>query len=90
MERKYQARIKKKVLRRVLKLPRNVQRAFKSLVLDLEEFGPIQRGWSNFSDLGRDKYHCHLMGSYVACWTYQKDTLIIEVYYAGSREDAPY
>jgi hypothetical protein len=26
----------------------------------------------------------------VACWTCRKDEIVIEVYYAGSREKAPY
>jgi hypothetical protein len=27
---------------------------------------------------------------YVACWRHEKETIIIEVYYVGSREDAPF
>ena len=38
----------------------------------------------------RDEYHCHLTHRYVACWSWQKGSEVIEVYYAGSREDAPY
>jgi hypothetical protein len=37
-----------------------------------------------------NKYHCHLSNKWVACWKNEKDSIIIEVYYAGSRENAPY
>ena len=35
-------------------------------------------------------YHCHLSKDWVACWRWEKSTVEIEVYYAGSRENAPY
>jgi hypothetical protein len=35
-------------------------------------------------------YHCHLSYRYVACWTWRKKEIVIEVYYVGSRENAPY
>ena len=86
----YDVRFKRKVERDARKLPENVQKTLGLLLVDLEESGPIQKGWSNFSKLEKDNYHCHLTGSYVACWTHEKDTVVIEIYYAGSREDAPY
>ncbi len=63
---------------------------FGLLVADLEEGGPIQGEWQNFGPLGEGKYHCHLSWSYVACWTHEEGSKVIEVYYVGSREDAPY
>lgn len=36
------------------------------------------------------KYHCHLKYNWVACWIWEKGTFIVEIYYAGSRENAPY
>jgi hypothetical protein len=39
--------------------------------------------------LGSDKYHCPLGYSRVACWSHDKSTIVIEVYYAGNRENAP-
>lgn len=88
--RRYEVRIKAKVARGLAKLPRNVQKTVKLLVLDLEESGPLQRAWNNFGALGPDEYHCHMTHRYVACWSWQKGSDVIEVYYAGSREDAPY
>lgn len=52
--------------------------------------GPIRREWAHFSKLGENEYHCHLSYKWVACWRYEKESIIIEVYYAGSRENAPY
>ena len=87
---KYRVSIKKRVARRLEKLPRNVQKLLFLLIEDLIADGPIQKSWNNFSPLGKDKYHCHLTYRYVACWTCQKGEIEIEVYYVGSREKAPY
>jgi hypothetical protein len=47
--------------------------------------------WQNYSPLGKNKHHCHLTYSYVACWEeVQGEIRLLEVYYVGSREDAPY
>jgi hypothetical protein len=57
----------------------------------LERGGPsAPYYWQNYSKLGENEYHCHLTYHYVACWRHEKETITIEVYYAGSREDAPY
>jgi len=71
-------------------MPKDIQFKFESLVNDLREKGPIRKEWPNFSKLGKNEYHCHLSYKWVACWYYENDSLIIEVYYAGSRENAPY
>jgi mRNA-degrading endonuclease RelE of RelBE toxin-antitoxin system len=88
--RKYEVRIKRKVARGLTKLPAHVQKLFFLLVADLQADGPIQKTWQNFSSLGGDRYHCHLSDRYVACWTCRKNEIVIEVYYVGSREKAPY
>jgi len=87
---KYEVRVKKKISRKLQKLPENMQKLFFLLIADLQEDGPIQKSWQNFSPLGKDRYHCHLNYRYVACWTCQKKDIFIEVYYVGSREKAPY
>ena len=87
---KYQVTLKKKVLRDLKKLPKKVQKLLFLLIEDLKADGPIQKSWHNFSPLGKDAYHCHLNYRYVACWNLQKEKIIIEVYYVGSREKAPY
>ena len=87
---KYEIRIKKKVARGLTILPGDVQKLFFLLVADLQSGGPIQKNWRNFSPLGGDRYHCHLNYRYVACWTWRKNEITVEVYYVGSREKAPY
>ena len=87
---KYEVKISKKALRGLEKLPINVRKLLFLLIEDLKEDGPIQKGWRNFSPLGNDRYHCNLNYRYVACWTYQKGEITIEVYYVGTREKAPY
>jgi hypothetical protein len=86
----HQVRIGRKVERGVRTLPPNVQRLLFLLIGDLQAGGPIQKTWRDFSPLGPDRYHCHLNYRYVACWTCRKDSIVIEVYYVGSREKAPY
>ena len=87
---RFRVTIRRKIERKLWKLPANVQKLLKILVLDLEERGPIQEGWPNFSALEEGRYHCHLTRSYVACWKWDKGSIEIEVYYAGSRQGAPY
>jgi len=86
----YEVKIKKKVARRLKKLPVNVQKLLFLLIEDLKADGPVQKSWNNFSPLGGDNYHCHLNYRYVACWTHRQGEIEIEVYYVGSREKAPY
>lgn len=63
---------------------------FMLLVEDIKQNGAILKNWRNFSALGKNKYHCHLKYNWVACWIWEKGTFIVEIYYAGSRENAPY
>ena len=82
--------IKKKVLKEAEKMPISVQETLAALLDDLREKGPVQPGWLNYGKIGKDRYHCHLARKWVACWYCEYKTVIIEVYYAGSRENAPY
>lgn len=86
----YKVTIKHKAEKNLMKMPKSVRDLFFALVNDLKNNGAIQKTWHNFSALGGNKYHCHLNYSYVACWTWNKNTIEIEVYYVGSRESAPY
>jgi len=67
------------------------------LFMDLATNGPTAKGWPNYSKLQGvkgDKRHCHLQKgkpTYVCCWeVVDKKRKIIEVYYAGTHEKAPY
>jgi mRNA-degrading endonuclease RelE of RelBE toxin-antitoxin system len=87
----YEIRVKKSVLKILRKLPENVQDRFENLAQVLRQSGPSGAHiFQNYSKLGENEFHCHLTYHYVACWRNQKGTITIEVYYAGSREDAPY
>lgn len=86
----YRVIIKKKVLKGIITLPVNVQKKMKFLVDDLKEKGPVAYNWPNYSKLSATEYHCHLSRKWVACWRMEEETIKIEVYYAGSRENVPY
>jgi hypothetical protein len=87
---KFEVIWKRKIGKQVLVMPEAEQKKFALLVKDLENKGPIQKEWRNFSDLGKNKYNCHLSFHWVACWYCEKNSIVVEVSYAGSREKAPY
>jgi mRNA-degrading endonuclease RelE of RelBE toxin-antitoxin system len=68
--------------------------SFYKLVQDLKEKGPILPEWQHYSEIHTQSYHCHLKRgkpTYVAFWrVVDKRAKIIEVYYAGTHEKAPY
>lgn len=85
--------------KQVTKLSKRAFFALNLLVKDLEQQGPMPgRGWKNYSKLkatqSRDLRHCHLIKgnpTYVCCWEVIDNKIrIIEVYYAGTHENAPY
>jgi mRNA-degrading endonuclease RelE of RelBE toxin-antitoxin system len=87
----YMVTIKRKALKNLPKLPQNVQERFYVLVKRLEAEGATGGSvFQNYGKLSENKYHCHLTYHYVACWRHEKKTITIEVYYVGSRENAPY
>ena len=87
---KYRVVIKKKAQKGISKMPINVQKRMGFLIDDLKEKGPAVHNWPNYSKLSNSEYHCHISRGWVACWRMKKETIEIEVYYAGSRENAPY
>jgi len=81
------------------KLSKSAFESLRLLVHDLEFNGPAPgKSWDNYSKLkgvkNRDLRHCHLIKgqpTYVCCWELiDKKIKIIEVYYAGTHERAPY
>ena len=86
----YQITVKKSAYKKIARAPESIQILFHELLEDLEVKGPFQHTWPKYSPLGKNKYHCHLAYSWVACWYFEKGSIEIEVYYAGSRESAPY
>lgn len=73
------------------KLPKRERDLLALLVRDLQMHGAAQPTWSSYSKLDKDTYHCHLSYKWVACWHVQDGKMkLIEIYYTGSRENAPY
>ncbi len=68
------------------------------LIEDLKNVGPAPgKQWPNYGKLkgkNNDARHCHLIKgnpTYICCWkVVDKKQKIIEVYYVGSHEKAPY
>lgn len=84
-------KVSKKVNKDSLKIPSDVQILFLALVIDLENMGPVQKEWPNYSKLTHGRYHCHLNYRFVAVWeVVDKEVRILEVTYVGGRKDAPY
>ena len=81
----------KKAAKQVVKLKPKLQDTLKALMQELSEQGPVRGDWPNYSKLSDGSHHCHLNYNHVACWQVVDSQIkIIEVYYAGSRKDAPY
>lgn len=78
------------------KLPEDIQAAVSALRSDLKSRGPTVPEWKHFGKLHSQgsKYHCHIKSgrpTYVACWeVLDKRIRILEIYYVGSHENAPY
>lgn len=72
-------------------LPANVKESLQALIIEIEAVGPVRGNWSNYSKLGKGEHHCHLTYRFVACWREVDHGIqLVEVYYAGTREKAPY
>ena len=87
----------KKVEGQAAKLSKSTLIMFRLLYEDLCNRGPALPGWPNYGKLrGKkdDERHCHLQKgrpTYVCCWRVKdKKRKIIEVYYVGTHEKAPY
>ena len=80
--------------KQAIKLPENIRHSLGRLIRDIEIGGPMRVNWKSFGQLKRANYHCHLRRgrpTYVACWeVVDKKIQIIEVYYVGTHEKAPY
>ncbi len=95
---KWTVTIHRKAAKQIRKLPNNIKSALLLLVRDLEANGPKTSGtWKNYGKLkgvAGNKYHCHIVKgkpTYVCCWEVtDKQLKILEVYYVGTHEKAPY
>ena len=84
----------RKAVKQKESLPEPIQELLITLEKEIEVSGPVSGSWPNYSKLGKNLHHCHLKNgrpTYVACWEVRdKKTKIVEIYYVGSRENAPY
>jgi mRNA-degrading endonuclease YafQ of YafQ-DinJ toxin-antitoxin module len=94
---KWKVEYSKSVEKTAVRLTENVLLRLRFLIHDLENKGPSQPDWPNYSKLKgqkTDKRHCHLQRgkpTYVCCWeVVDKKQKLIEVYYVGTHEKAPY
>ncbi len=82
--------------KQLTKMPENIVSAVMLLIHEIKLSGPMRHNWKNFGKLqGRSNlYHCHLKSgrpTYVVCWELKdKEIKIVEVYYVGTHENAPY
>lgn len=91
-------RATKTVDKQAEKLSEKVKLQLRFLFMELATKGPSVSDWPNYGKLhgkkSRDKRHCHLQKgkpTYVCCWeVISKKRKIIEVYYVGTHEKAPY
>lgn len=81
------------------KLPGYVQDLIATLTKQMGILGPYRKEWKNYGPISGkgipdDAFHCHLKKgkpTYVACWKIvNKREKVIEVYYVGTHENAPY
>lgn len=87
----WSVRFTSKAAKQAGKLPKRERATLVALVRDLELRSAVISDWPNYSSLGKHTYHCHLSYRWVACWRVEDDALkLIEIYYTGSRENAPY
>jgi hypothetical protein len=80
----------KKAAKQTKKLKPALQDTLKLLIADIAINGPVRGNWKNYSKLADGGHHCHLNYDHVACWRVTAAGIEVEVYYAGSRKDAPY
>jgi mRNA-degrading endonuclease RelE of RelBE toxin-antitoxin system len=86
----------KKAQRQIEKLPDTVRAAYAALARELELLGPYRSNWSHYGKLRGTKsaFHCHIVSgrpTYVVCWDVtDKNIRLLEVYYVGTHEGAPY
>ena len=80
----------------IQKLPQEIAEVIYALIEELKIEGPYRYNWKNYGKLKNEpnRFHCHLnrgRPTYVVCWEIKdKEIKIIEVFYAGTHEKAPY
>lgn len=77
-------------------LPKGIVEALYTLIREMRISGPYRNNWRNYGKFKGCKniFHCHINNGrprYVVCWeVMDKKEKLIEVYYVGTHEKAPY
>jgi len=91
---KWTVEITSRATKSIAALPQSVRENLRALILEIQNVGPVRGNWPNYSKLGVNEHHCHIKKghpTYVACWRVVDKTIqVVEVYYAGTHENAPY
>jgi mRNA-degrading endonuclease RelE of RelBE toxin-antitoxin system len=91
---KWTVTLNSRTAKAIPELPEHARLKMFALLKDIEANGTNQPAWPHYGKLSDDTYHCHIKRgrpTYVVCWRLiDKNKRIIEVYYAGTHEKAPY
>ena len=85
--------VTKKASKQAVKLPQAIRSTLQTLIDEIRTKGPVRGDWPNYSKLADGRHHCHLKKgnpTYVAVWVEDKQTITVEIIYAGTHEKAPY
>ena len=82
-------------LKSLERMPHRARDSFWRLFAVLRDSGPTGPcHWRNYGKLKsrHEEYHCHLTPDHhwVACWRSEGEAFVIEIFYLGSHQDAPY
>jgi len=89
-------RFTKKAAKQVNQLPEEARLQVRVLVAEIKAAGPFRANWKNYGLLKNQpgRHHCHVKSgrpTYVVCWeVLDKKIRLVEVYYVGTHEGAPY
>jgi len=99
----WEIRFSKKADKKLKNIPEGIQLRLLALIKKMEGMGPFLDSWpkvesSKFKNYGLlkgsdNKYHCHLKKgkpTYVVCWEVHLNIILVEFYYVGTHEKAPY
>lgn len=93
-EMSWRVNFSKKAEKQFKELSQPIQLKLRTLALEIEAVGPVRGNWKNYGKLSETKHHCHLKAghpTYVACWeVVGKEVKLVEIYYVGTHEKAPY
>ena len=89
----WKVELHRKAEKQAAALPRKVLDILFELMKEIRITGPIRGNWPNYGKLTGNRHHCHLKKgkpTYVAVWTEDKESITVEIIYAGTHEKAPY